>query len=155
MITYTAQQLHAMVKRFAPQAIIHTPDAAFDCPSKDWLMGEYAKWFAKARWDLDVSVYQSEINDCDDAAAAYRVGCQIANAKRGWKNRLSQMFGRTALPNPLAVAEIWYKTKEGGGHAINMAYVNDPAECVFVEPQTGKEVQLTRKEMESIFFVRF
>jgi hypothetical protein len=95
------------------------------------------------------------VHNCDDYAARYRVGAQILNTRRVWKNVLKQMVGMVTQPLPVAVGEVWYKQNAGGGHAINCAFIGSRPDFVFIEPQTQKIVELSNSEIRSIFFVRF
>jgi len=53
----------------------------------------------------------------------------------------------------LAVAELYYKKDGTVGHAINLILTKDG--FIFFEPQTGKMLNLTQTEKESIFLIKF
>ncbi len=55
----------------------------------------------------------------------------------------------------VAVGVIWYERDGRGGHAINIIVtkIDDKLTVRFIEPQDGKEVELSKSEKESIFFV--
>ena len=155
MTTITAKEIIDSIRQYAPNAVTLCPDRVYDRPAKDWfLRGEFYKWFQKHAWDLGLTVYMDEINDCDDMAAQFRLGAQILNSKRVWKDRLKKLFGRVPQPNPLAVGEIWYTKMGGVKHACNAVFTDEQV-LVFIEPQSMKEIHLSKFELESIRFARF
>lgn len=63
----------------------------------------------------------------------------------------SQNFQSDTAAHALALGPIWYQKDHGkSGHAIIMALTEKGR--IFIEPQTGEEVQLSSTEQASIFF---
>ena len=149
------KEIRAAFAALAPELFVHVPDREYDCPSREWLMDKYTEWFKTKQYKLGVQKFADEVNDCDDYSARYRVGAQILNARRLYKNVLKQLVGMKMEPCPVAVGEVWYKTRIGGGHAINCAFIDDERTLVFIEPQTCSIVSLNQDELKSMFFVRF
>jgi len=143
-MTVSYKRIKKDFKAIAPKAKVHFADGPdFDAPAEDWVLYTYPKWFREVSFHFGVNNYVPEVSDCDDFASRYRIGMQICR-------------GRMMKGNPIAVCELWYEMRGGqGGHAINGIYVNDPAKLIFIEPQTCEEVDLTKNEMKSIWFVRF
>jgi hypothetical protein len=150
------QTIRDTLTKMGVTCFVHVPDREYDCPTKSWLLEkEYWKWFRDKQYKLGVQTFVNECNDCDDYSSRYRVGAQILNTRRVWKNVLKQMVGMVTQPLPIAVGEVWYKQNAGGGHAINCAFIGSRPDFVFIEPQTQKIVELSNSEIRSIFFVRF
>jgi len=53
----------------------------------------------------------------------------------------------------VAIGEVFYLKDGISGHAINCALTDSG--LIFIEPQTGQVLNLTKKELDSIFFVKF
>lgn len=123
----------AIMAMFKSVGHCQNADGHYDLPSLNWLLDYCIKWVSqRAPW--------TEKFDCDDFAFAFKVACQEAHRKG------------SGLSDGLAVGVIFYRPDRGGGHAINFAVVGDN-EVVFIEPQTGERLCLTKSELESVFFV--
>lgn len=61
-----------------------------------------------------------------------------------------QEFHNDIKAHTLALGPIWYCPEQGGGHAIIFALTEKGP--VYLDPQNGREVQLTPSERASIFF---
>ena len=105
--------------------------------------------------------------DCDNKAGWFRMFSQ-AYYSIHFVSPLSKSEEKD-MPQGVAVGEVWYQTRQGGGHAINVAFLdqgaNKPPREVFIEPQTDPHgqgatifVDLTtdeRKSLKQYDFMRF
>jgi hypothetical protein len=85
--------------------------------------------------------------DCSKFAAAYCAAAQMEYYKSissKWKSGMATALG---------VGEIWYVTPNGRGHAVVL--VLSDVGSLYIDPQTGKIVELTPEEEKSIYFARF
>lgn len=119
------------------------PDESYATPTLHWLQGLFWEWFRAARWSHNLDRWTRK-NDCDNFARAYAQAAQDCHAGS---------HGSDA--EALAVGEYFYQKAGAGGHAIVAAFVGDPAELVFIEPQSNQLLDLTPAERASAFFVRF
>lgn len=62
-----------------------------------------------------------------------------------------QQSGDSKAPS-IAIGELYYFSKRRSGHAINFAVTERG--IVFIEPQTGKIVELNRAEIDNIIYVK-
>ena len=122
----------------SPPAIF--ADSTYACPKLQWLTGPFWTWFQKTRSDLGLNNWTRN-NDCDNWARAYAQSASDCHALT------------SDVTEGLAVGEFYYVQATGGGHAIVCAFTDMGR--VFIEPQTGKQLQLTPKEIETCSFVRF
>jgi hypothetical protein len=116
------------------------PDASYTRPTLRWLQGAFWDAFREDRFNK-VGRY-SRKNDCDNFARAYAQLAQDCHA---------MSTGRDA--EGLAVGEVFYITRKGEGHAIVCAFTDQGRK--FIEPQTGRVIDLTENELLSCTFVRF
>jgi hypothetical protein len=116
-------------------------DATYNPPSIEWVESVFKSYKTLAtmakvwRW--------REHHDCDDKATMFRC---VACAK--WAQR------KARASQGVAVGEVWYMPDAGGAHAINVVVATNGS-LKYVEPQGPKWVELSKKEIGSIFFVRF
>lgn len=124
-------EIFALIK--APNGHCQNADGSYDLPARDWLISYCMKWVsARQAW--------TDKFDCDDFAFAFKVACQEAH----------RMGAGTS--DGLAVGVVFFCPDKGGGHAINFAVV-DNNEVIFIEPQTGERICLSKSELASVFFV--
>lgn len=111
-------------------------DISYAKPSKSWLLNTFGSWFFSRRGKY------SRKNDCDNFARAFCVFCQDAHAE-------------TSQPDEAAaVGEFCYIRDDGtGAHALNLAFTDSGP--TFIEPQTCKEVTLTKHEISTCFRISF
>jgi len=124
----------------------HIADEDYWCPSESWIERKLNPFFKKMCKEFGILEWQP-FSDCDDHSSLYFVCAQGLWAKR-----------RQVKPQAVAVGEIWYTTKSGGGHAINCAFTDGNGHepiLKFIEPQTCKLVRLTPAERSSVWFARF
>ena len=128
--------------------IIHAPDANYVLYSLDYIKGEGYSRFKDWLFKRGILGWRHTF-DCDNYAEAFRVFMQIVHSKaQADKDDNSRK-------QSVAVGVIWYERDGRGGHAINIVVtkVDDKLTVRFIEPQDGKEVELSGSEKESIFFV--
>jgi hypothetical protein len=132
---------HWIEKQFPCEA--HVGDAKLGCVSWTWLRDFYCPKF-KNLLKRHGLTYKSELTDCDDYAQ--------------WFSALFKVYFRerfSMVKVGAAIGEIWYVSAELGPHAINVGYFGPKGTQAFIEPQTQEEIELTRKEQRSIYYVRF
>lgn len=143
MKTISSINLRIELLRF-PRAFTLLVDTDYACPTSGWFSVFY-DWWKKSRFDLGLTRWE-RINDCDNFARSFAQGAQDCYA-------LTPVQPGEPRPEALAVGEFLYQQQSGTGHAINIAYTERG--FVFIEPQTGQFLTLTKQEEESCFFVRF
>jgi hypothetical protein len=147
----TNQQLcNFLSERGIDRDVVMVRDARYVFPAKWWLFGKFADDLGEMRLQFGLEKWRPEDGDCDDFA---ELACFYARFlhRRTWnpgEERAAIAFG-----------EFDY-CREGlvqNGHAINCAIVfeNGAPRLVFMEPQSGKEVDLSQEEICSCFGVLF
>jgi len=129
----------ANMRALIPRA--YCADSTYETPSAEWVERVFRSYKTLA---MMMRVFRwREHHDCDDKAAMFRC---VACAK--WAQR------KTRAAQGIAVGEVHYVTDAGGAHAINVVIL--PNNIIrYVEPQRPMWVELSRHEIDSIFFVRF
>ena len=122
-------------------------DRSYSVPSKNWIINTLGPTLRNFQAQLGVNTWTEDVQDCDDFARLAAAYVQFLHYRTLGQIRKSA----------LSFGEVFYVTKEGGGHAINIAIVGTKGneEVIFFEPQTGKIVELTLKERDSIYYIRF
>lgn len=115
-------------------------DETYAIPTRRWLLEDFWAWFYERRLELGLMKWTRN-NDCDNFARAYAQYAADCHALTS-----DQTEG-------LAVGEFYYRQASGGGHAIVIALTD--VGVIYIEPQTGKQLELTQEEIGSCFFVRF
>lgn len=120
-------------------------DREYSVPTKKWFLDTFSSSLISNLIKIGIYRYTPEKNDCDDYARFAASLAQIFNFRSNPENK------------GLTVGEVWYMKDALGGHAINIAIVSNGKilEIVFMEPQTGRREFLSKKELESICYVRF
>jgi len=141
------------------KGLINAPDANYTLYSLNYIKGEGYEKFKKWLFRRGIFGWRHTF-DCDNYAEAFRVFLQIVHSKA--------QKGKTdnSRKQAVAVGVIWYERAGRGGHAINIVvskieggfkpYSVDRTESLvvkFVEPQDGKIIELSKSELDSIFFV--
>jgi len=127
-----------------PRASIQAADKDYAKPTQRYLQGKFYKAFREYLNEVaELGYWVAENWDCDDWAAEFRCHASKCHART-----------RRNSGEGIAVGEVWYTQKKGGGHAINIAIVGGN-KVIFIEPQTGKILRLTEGEKCSAWFVRF
>jgi len=140
-ITLTAVEITDVLFKKGITRDVVIRDSSYACPQKQWLLYPYYNYYVKILKSFGVASYRSDW-DCDDFASLYANVAQICHRKM------------TSGKEGLAVGECYYKKENGEYHAVNVAIVENN-DIVFVEPQTGGELELNSCEKASIFFLRF
>lgn len=112
-----------------------------------WLQEFYTKWNDEL-WKKDLVKWDPRF-DCNRYASHYVASAQLEFYRKRW--------GTNETAQALAIGEIWYRperqTDGGSAHAI-VAAITEKG-LIFIEPQTGKEVYLSEKEIGSIYLKKF
>jgi hypothetical protein len=143
-----SKDIHQALRDFPIKAMI--PDEVYWCTSRTWVHQTLVPSWLHA---LKNTTYSHQY-DCDDYSLEFMVHAHTA-------------FRRESISLPIdnmCIAEVWYvpdyiaKLRQSnidiGNHAVNMIIVH-PYDILFIEPQTGKFIQLTSSEIQSIYFMRF
>ncbi len=107
-------------------------------------MGAYYSYFKNFLFGnkTESSIVWAPKFDCDDFA---RLFCALI--------MLAHFQSQGSAAEGVAVGEIHFIQRTGGGHAIVCAFTDQGRK--FIEPQTGTILNLTDEEIASIFFARF
>jgi hypothetical protein len=116
-------------------------DESYTCPTEAWVESVFRAYKTLMKW-LKVLSWRKH-HDCDDKAGGFRWLCGVK-----WGMPQSQKT------QGVAVGEVWYRTDQGGRHAINVVFL-DAFTIRFVEPQGPKWVALSTAERDSVYFARF
>lgn len=131
-MTKTATEIRTI---FADVHTVIVADAEYTLPTKEILLGAF-----KEKWVAQKQDYELRY-DCDDFAFAYKIESQKKHA-----------CGDTETDGQ-AIGVVFYLVDGNPmkGHAINWADTDQG--LIYIEPQTGEEVELTTGELASRFFV--
>lgn len=127
-------------------AYVIISDKSYKSPNTKWLQSTFYKRFHADLFDKGIIKWDAKF-DCDKYAKYFTSLLQIDYFVENFYSREDS--------ESLAVGEIYYNIKgeKGNGHAINIVYSNGG--FLFFEPQTGKYVELSAAEVESVFFIKF
>lgn len=131
----------AEVRRQVPLVILG--DDAYAEVNSAWLRTWYASFRAElfrmgvVKWDQRF--------DCNRFAEIYTGLAQV--------NFFRESFHSATPAKALAVGQFWYVREKGGAHAIVQALTERGP--VFIDPQTGEEMNLTPNERKSAYFQVF
>ena len=138
------------------RAMVRVADATYGVPSLRYITEDFASWWRLKLKERGLGVWEPTW-DCDDFAWTCYTDIRWAH----YNTRKSQAEG-------ISLGVMYYNAGEraegggGGGHAINLAYVEDGGEkkLVFLEPQflaSGRPpiLNLTPAEIKSCWFVNF
>lgn len=121
-----------------------TTDAVFAEVSSQWLKRFYPR-FRKELSRAGVARWNDRFN-CRQFTGFYVDLAQSSHTSACWDQLLPA--------RPLALGEVWYqRDKDCGRHAVVVALTERGR--IFVEPQTGQELQLSQKELASIYLAVF
>lgn len=127
----------AEVRQLVPR--VYVGDERYAEVNSRWLMGFYPHFRAElfrlgvVRWDTRF--------DCNRLAELYTGVAQVAY--------FNEAFHSGSSAQALAVGPFWYLKADGRGHAIVQALTE--LGPIFIDPQTGKRIELTAKERASAF----
>lgn len=120
-------------------------------PSKAWLRDKFCPQLRRYLTRKGLLDYVLESNDCDDFAD------EAARLAKRMHARMVRL-GKVAKGTAFTVGRFWYKSANQGAHAIFVALTRiapDRFELVFIEPQTQRLIDLTRKEINSCYRASF
>lgn len=129
---------YPFVAKIFPSGVTFS-DSRYNLPTQDFLLKKFYPYFSAELERLGI-VEWSDKFDCEDFAATYKMLCQACH-----KNSRSTQEG-------LAVGAIDYAKDNGEYHCINIAFTDKG--LLFIEPQTGKLLTLSKSEQNSINRVR-
>lgn len=130
---------YPFVAKLYPSHVIFE-DETYNLPTFDFVFNKFYPFFQKELNRLKIVNWTSKF-DCEDFAKMFKVLMQACH-----QNSSGNAEG-------LAVAEIHYRRDKGDNHAIN-AVITDKG-LIFVEPQTGESLILSKNEEKSIYYVNF
>jgi len=113
-----------------------TADASYSLPDYVWTKEMLRIWAREVPAWLDKF-------DCDDISFLFKARMQSLHAAG---------HGKT---DGVACGVVFYHRDRGGGHAICwvVTVINGEQKLIYIEPQTGEEICLSRQESESRWFV--
>lgn len=115
-------------------------DENFNLVQSSWLFDKFYPWFQSEMSRYGIFSWDKKF-DCDDFATLFRILCQVCH------------FHSSGKTDGLAIGEIHYEQNDTNPHAINVALTEKGP--IFIEPQTGKPLILTKYEKKSIYRVHF
>lgn len=123
--------------------VLFVGDSTYAIPDIDWLLKDYYKKYKEFMVSNNLYAWKENF-DCNRFAAIYMCYLQALHSYETQNEAQS-----------ITVGEMWYMSKtEGGPHAINIAMVNDN-KIIYIEPQNGRRLYLSKKEKSSAWFIRF
>ncbi len=119
-------------------------DETYSLPDKTWLFGDFAAALKNFQFKFGVMGYRPSNNDCDNFA---KIAVCFADILHSYSK----------IDTGIAIGEFWYVQDSGGAHAILVAIVMEDGKLKlkFMEPQTGEELKLSDKEIESCTLIKF
>lgn len=116
-------------------------DDEYNLVKESWVFEKFYPWFEDELDRYHIKGWHKRF-DCDDFASLFRILAQVCHLQSGGSAK------------GLGIGEIFFESEKlQGPHAINAVLVeNGP---IFIEPQTGKKLELTQNEKNSIYRVRF
>lgn len=115
-------------------------DKDYARPTSNYLLGKFYEFYRQLLTEHKLATLDARC-DCDNFASTFYVFAQICHTKSKRKEQ------------GIAIGELFYFIDNGGGHVINIAFTEKG--IMLIEPQDGKEVQLTQTEIESAMLIRF
>ena len=134
MKTYTSMQMNIVIAGtfYKSEPMVQIADRSYAVPSKKWMLGMARQHaFHLGQWHNKF--------DCDDFAFSLKIEAQKLHKS-----------GKGSVDG-LALGVLFYKQDGSGGHAINFAI--SKGAVYFIEPQSGREVCLSKSELASVWFV--
>jgi len=114
-------------------------DDSYNCPTEDWLINKFYPYFCSELERLGIIDWSKKF-DCEDFSAMYKILSQVCH------------FNSRGTQDGLAVGAIDYTKDSGEYHSINVAFTN--VGVIYIEPQSGKPLKLSKNEQNSINRVR-
>lgn len=108
-------------------------DGKYSIPTMDWVLD--TSFSLSSQINNILGEWVEESRDCDDFALSTMSLMRLFHSYKNPKSSLS-------------VGYFQYTQDTGGVHAINVAIVEN-SEVLFFEPQSGRQLRLTTKEIKS------
>ena len=142
--------LYAKSRATFKNANITVSDIDYACPSEGWIRGKFYHNFSWWMENNGVKKWKT-YTDCDNKAFAYFVCANISHAKTMQARESASMETYEGI----SVGVMFYRIggNKNSGHAINVIFTND--KLMYIEPQTGEQLLLTQKELDSCWYVTF
>ena len=150
MKTLKGSSLYYKARAVFGNANISVTDSEYALPSEKWITGKFYhnfNWWMQSNGVKKWKTY----TDCDNKAFAYFVCANISHAKTMEARERASMETYEGI----AVGVMFYLIdgKKTSGHAINVVYTN--GKLIYIEPQNGEQLKLTKKEIDSCWYVTF
>ena len=141
-----AGELLAVLGEAGIRMNIQISDSNYGVPTSKYLTEDFSKFYEAKLQEMGLNEWNPSW-DCDDFAQQFHVMAR-------WAHFATQK----SMAESLSVGVIYFENDQGG-HAINIAVV-DNNKVIFIEPQTAAHgnnpvIELTQKQIESIWFVLF
>jgi len=176
VLSITGQELldivHNDIDDFSLDAGYYITDSTYAVPEITYMITEVYNSFTK--WlkfiGLDRKTGQKQFwhrkFDCENLASLYKSYCDLLHYKTNpltfTENSKAKKKNKSNSEG-LAVGTIWYDNSKASNsttaHAINAIITQKPGQknlsVIYVEPNNGTQVSLTKKEKESIWYAKF
>lgn len=133
----TRQDLRSL---FPSTAYFYAADDSYAKPTAAWLKSVFWPWFYMDRTNRGLGKWERR-NDCDNWSRAYAQAAADCHAASDGKEE------------GLAVGQFYYHRDTGGAHAIVAAVTENG--LTFIEPQNGRAVALSQKEISTCWLILF
>lgn len=142
-VLFASEVINAMVSCGVDPSLCEVvTDVKYMLPSENWFLGKFPGLLRDFQSDLRQTSYVEAENDCDDFARMASGFAKILH------NNTKKVKGTS-----LAVGEFYYfSDRLQVFHAINFALVKDDDgrfKVLFIEPQTGEILNLSKHEKET------
>ena len=131
----------ALRSLFPSTAYFNAADVSYAKPTEHWLKDVFWPWFWMDRTNKGLLKWDRR-NDCDSFARSYVQSAQDCHA-----------LTQGNEDEGLAVGQFYYHRDIGGAHAI-VAAVTESG-LTFIEPQNGRLLALTPKEISTCYLCLF
>lgn len=143
-----SKEVQTTIRKELKNAECSITDKDYAHPSKSWVSERLYSNFSKWLWDNNLDRWET-YKDCDNYAFALRVFASLSHAKT---MKAYHKMGRKTYQG-ISIGVMFYKINGDNTrrHAINFMVTGDN-QLLYIEPQTGKWLQLTQKEKDSVWF---
>ena len=176
VLSITGQELldivHKDIDDFSLDAGYYITDSSYAIPDCSYIKTEVYNSFTK--WlkfiGLDRKTGQKQFwhrkFDCENLASLYKSYCDLLHYKTNplsfTENSKAKKKNKSDSEG-LAVGTVWYDNSKAPNsqnlHAINAVITQRPGaknlSVVYIEPNNGAQLTLTKKEKESIWYAKF
>jgi len=167
--------VHKDIDDFSLDAGYYITDSTYAIPNCAYMITDvynrFTKWLKFIGLDRKAGQkqYWHRKFDCENLASLYKSYCDLLHYKT---NPLSFTDNSTAKKKNksdsegLAVGTIWYDNSKTPNeslpatlHAVNAFITRKPGQkelaVIYIEPNTGSQLSLTKKQKESIWYAKF